>query len=84
MVFLRKILVYDSADRNWRRKANHRCGNLGRLTAQYVCTMPTSTLYLWQPQDFNLCEQRNTLVFSGTSNSACKAKGQDEKQRCLR
>ena len=27
-----------------------------------------TTLYLWQPQDFNLCEQRNTLVFSGTPN----------------
>ena len=22
------------------------------------------TLYLWQPQAFKLCEQRNTLVFS--------------------
>ena len=31
-------------------------------------------LYLWQPQDCNLCEQRNTLVFSGTPNLACKAK----------
>ena len=33
-----------------------------------------NTLYLWQPQDFNLCEQRNTLVFSGTPSLACKAK----------
>ena len=32
------------------------------------------TLYLSHPQDFNLCEQRNTLVFSGTPNLACKAK----------
>ena len=33
---------------------------------------------LWQPQDFNLCEQRNTLVH-GTLNLAWKAK---EKERC--
>ena len=32
------------------------------------------TLYLWQPQDFHLCEQRNALVFSGTPNLAWKAK----------
>ena len=26
----------------------------------FVCR--AATLYLWQPQDFNLCKQRNTLL----------------------
>ena len=39
------------------------------------------TLYLWQPQDFNLCEQRNTLVFW---NAEFCLQGQDEKERCPR
>ena len=37
-----------------------------------------ATLYLWQPQDFNLCKQRNTLVF----NAEFGLLGQDEKGLC--
>ena len=36
-----------------------------KLLGESICT-----LYLWQPQDFNLCERRNTPVFSGTPNVA--------------
>ena len=53
----------------------------GTCTGQHVphvarvfraLSLASVTLYLWQPQDFNLCKQRNTLVF--TPNLACKAK----------
>ena len=33
-------------------------------------------MHLWQPQDFHLCEQRKTLVFS----SALQWDGQDERK----
>ena len=48
----------------------------GDKKMKLLCTL----LYLWQPQDFDLCERRNTPVFSGTTNAAWKAK--DEKERC--
>ena len=44
--------------------ADDSADDLNARVAMVAHELQLATLYLWQPQDFNLCEQRTTLVFS--------------------